>query len=177
MRAGGEIVYVALGANLGDREGTFSAVIEALEREPDLRLLAASRIFETPPVGPPGQDPYLNAVVALRAWIAPHDLLCRLQAIETRLGRERGPEALRWGPRTIDLDLLFYGERCIALPDLEVPHPRAHERGFVLLPLSDLAPALAHPRLGKTIAGLVAELAGLETIVERPRPLGWPGAT
>lgn len=176
MRAGGERVYIALGANLGDREATFSAVIEAFERERDLSVLAASRVFETPPLGPPGQAPYLNAVVALRAWVSPLELLERLQAIEGRLGRDRGPEAVRWGPRTIDLDLLFYGERCIELPDLEVPHPRAHERAFVLLPLADLAPAMPHPRLGRTIAELVSERADLGQIVERPRPVGWPGA-
>ena len=86
MRAGGERVYVALGANLGDREATFAAVLAAFEREPDLRLVAASGIYETPPVGPPGQGPYLNAVVALHAWLSPLGLLERLQAIESALG-------------------------------------------------------------------------------------------
>lgn len=177
MRAGGEIVYVALGANLGDRQATFAAVIEALEREPDLAVLAASRVFETPPVGPPGQAPYLNAVVALRVWQAPTVLLRRLQAIEVALGRDRGPSAVRWGPRTVDLDVLFFGERCIALPDLEVPHPRAHERAFVLVPLSDLAPGLVHPVLGRSIGDLASARPDSDALRPWPRPPGWPGAS
>jgi 2-amino-4-hydroxy-6-hydroxymethyldihydropteridine diphosphokinase len=177
MRAGGEVVYVALGANLGDREATFSSVIAAFEHEPDLRLLAASRVFETPPLGPPGQRPYLNAVVAMRAWLAPVELLRRLQGIETALGRDRGPDAVRWGPRTIDLDLLFYGERCITLPELEVPHPRAHERAFVLLPLAEVAPALVHPTLGRSIAELATARSDADEVTPRPRPAGWPGTT
>ena len=177
MRAGGEIVYVALGANLGDREATFSSVIAAFEHEPDLRLLAASRVFETPPLGPPGQRPYLNAVVAMRAWLAPVELLRRLQGIETALGRDRGPDAVRWGPRTIDLDLIFYGERCITLPELEVPPPRAHERAFVLLPLAEVAPALVHPTLGRSIAELAAARSDADEVTPRPRPVGWPGTT
>ncbi|MCR9094677.1 MAG: 2-amino-4-hydroxy-6-hydroxymethyldihydropteridine diphosphokinase [bacterium] len=176
MRAGGERVYVALGANLGDREATFSAAIAALEREPDLRLVAASGVYETPPLGPPGQAPYLNAVVALHAWLSPIALLERLQAIEAALGRIRGPEAVRWGPRALDLDLLFFGDRCVSLPALEVPHPRLHERAFVLVPLADVAPALVHPVRGGSVEAMLAAQARIEEILPRPRPDGWPGA-
>ena len=176
MRAGGERVYVALGANLGDREATFSAAIAALEQEPDLLLVAASGVYETPPLGPPGQAPYLNAVLALQAWLSPVALLERLQAIESALGRDRGPSAVRWGPRAIDLDLLFFGERCVSLPELEVPHPRLHERAFVLVPLADIAPALVHPVRGGTVEAMLTARAGSEEIVPRPRPEGWPGA-
>jgi 2-amino-4-hydroxy-6-hydroxymethyldihydropteridine diphosphokinase len=176
MREGGELVFVAVGANLGDREATFAAVVRALEREADLLLLGASTVYETDPIGPPGQEAYLNAVLGLRSWLSPLDLLRRLQAIEAALGRDRLLEGERWGPRTIDLDLLFYGERCIDLPELSVPHPRAHERAFVLLPLAELAPELVHPRLGLTIETMVR--AHLETEAVRPwrRPTGWPGA-
>ena len=116
-------------------------------------------------------------MVALRAWLSPLDVLRRLQAIEDELGRDRGPDALRWGPRTIDLDLLFYGERCIDTDDLVVPHPRIHERAFVLAPLAELAPAFAHPTRGATIAELEGALVVTETMRRIPRPRGWPGAS
>ncbi len=177
MREGGELVFVAVGANLGDREATFAAVIRALESEADLLLLGASTVYETDPIGPPGQEAYLNAVLGLRSWLAPLELLRRLQAIEASLGRDRARAGeVRWGPRTIDLDLLFYGERCIEVPELSVPHPRAHERAFVLLPLAELAPDLVHPRLGLTIEAMAR--AHLATRAVRPgrRPPGWPGA-
>ena len=176
MRSGGERAFVAFGANLGDRQATFAAAIARLEREPDVRLVAASPVYETPPLGPPGQDPYLNAVVALHAWLSPEVLLQRLQAIESALGRDRGPDAVRWGPRAVDLDLLFFGDRCVDLPELEVPHPRLHERAFVLVPLADLAPALVHPVRGASVESMLAAQAGLDQIVARPRPAGWPGA-
>ncbi|MEM9175932.1 MAG: 2-amino-4-hydroxy-6-hydroxymethyldihydropteridine diphosphokinase [Myxococcota bacterium] len=176
MRAGGERVYVALGANLGDREATFSAVITAFEREPELRLVAASGVYETPPLGPAGQAPYLNAVVALHAWLSPTALLARLQAIESALGRDRGPDAIRWGPRAIDLDLLLFGDRCVSLPDLEVPHPRLHERAFVLVPLADVAPELVHPVRGGSVETMLTARPDVAQIVARERPEGWPGA-
>lgn len=176
MREGGELVFVAVGANLGDREATFAAVVSALESESDLLLLGASTVYETDPIGPPDQDAYLNAVVGLRSWLSPIELLRRLQSIEALLGRDRSGRAERWGPRVVDLDLLFFGERCIELPELVVPHPRAHERAFVLMPLAELAPSLVHPRIGVTIGELVR--AHLETGAVRPwrRPAGWPGA-
>ena len=176
MRAGGEIVYVAVGANLGDREATFSAVIRSIEEEADLLLLAASPIYETAPVGPAGQDAYLNAALELRTWLAPLELLRRLQAIEVRLGRERGPETVRWGPRIIDLDLLFFGDRCIDLPDLVVPHPRAHERAFVMLPMAELAPGFRHPVVGVAVAEIAREQAHTGGVRISRRPPGWPGS-
>ena len=176
MRAGGEIVYVAVGANLGDREATFAAVIRALEEESEWLVLAASSVYETPPLGPEGQPAYLNAVVSLRAWLSPLELLRRLQTIENALGRDRGPDSVRWGPRVIDLDVLFFGDRCIDLPDLVVPHPAAHERGFVMMPLAELAPSLRHPLLGLAAGEIAAGLEGSEAIRPWPRPQGWPGA-
>lgn len=176
MRVGGEIVYVAVGANLGDREATFADVIRSLEQEAEMLLLAASSVFETAPVGPEGQEAYLNAVLELRTWLSPLDLLRRLQAIELRLGRDRGPDAVRWGARVIDLDLLFYGERCIDLPELVVPHPRVHERAFVLAPLAELAPDLRHPVMGAEIAELMRALADDADVRGWRRPPGWPGS-
>ncbi|MFO0689343.1 MAG: 2-amino-4-hydroxy-6-hydroxymethyldihydropteridine diphosphokinase [Myxococcota bacterium] len=176
MREGGELVFVAVGANLGDREASFAAVVQALEQEPDLLLLAASTVYETDPIGPGDQAPYLNAVLGLRSWLAPLALLRRLQRIEAMLGRDRTAAAVRWGARTIDLDLLFYGERVIELPELVVPHPRVHERAFVLMPLAELAPALVHPRLGATIEAIARELFDPESVRPWRRPVGWPGA-
>jgi len=184
MRDGGEVVFVALGANLGDREATFAAVVRTLEREPDLLLLAASPVYETDPIGPGDQGPYLNAVLGLRSWLAPLELLGRLQQIEVMLGRDRGRNSVRWGARTIDLDLLFYGDRCIELPELVVPHPRAHERAFVLMPLAELAPSFVHPRIGATIEAIALSLLDTqhgtphdaEHVRRLRRPAGWPGA-
>lgn len=176
MRDGGELVFVAVGANLGDREATFAAVVRALEAELDLLLLGASTVYETDPVGPPGQGAYLNAVLGLRSWLSPLALLRRLQAIEAALGRDRTRATRRWGPRTVDLDILFFGDRCIELPDLTVPHPRAHERDFVLLPLVELAPALIHPRIGATIETIAGSFLDAENVRPWRRPAGWPGA-
>jgi 2-amino-4-hydroxy-6-hydroxymethyldihydropteridine diphosphokinase len=164
-----------VGANLGDREATFAAVIRAIEAEPDLLLLAVSSVFETEPVGPGAQAAYLNAALRLRAWISPLDLLIRLQRIEAALGRDRSAEALRWGPRPVDLDILFCGDRCIDLPDLVVPHPRAHERAFVMTPMCELDPDLAHPILGLTMAEIAFSRPDRDAVRRWPCPPGWPG--
>jgi 2-amino-4-hydroxy-6-hydroxymethyldihydropteridine diphosphokinase len=176
MRPGGEIVYVSVGANLGDREATFAAVIRSIEVESEILLLSASPVFETDPIGPEGQGAYLNAALRLRSWLSPTDLLSTLQRIERSLGRDRSGSAERWGPRTVDLDILFYGERCIEMPELIVPHPRAHERAFVMRPMAELAPQLLHPRLGITIGEIVRARPGTESVRHWPRPPGWPGA-
>jgi len=175
MRSGGEIVYVAVGANLGDREATFAAVIEAVEAESDLILLSASPIFETEPVGQEGQRAYLNAVVQLRVWLGPVELLRRLQLIETALGRDRRRESLRWGPREIDLDILFFGDRCIDSPELVVPHVHAHERVFVMAPMAEIAASFIHPKLGLTIGQIALSFSDPEGVRAWPRPPGWPG--
>jgi len=176
MRSGGEIVYVAVGANVGDREATLGSLIRLIERETEMLLLAASPVFETDPVGPPGQDAYLNAALRLRTWLSPGELLAQLQRIERELGRVRHPQPERWGPRTLDLDILFYGERCIEMPDLVVPHPRAHERAFVMRPMAELDPHLVHPRLGITMLEIVRARPDAEGVRSWRRPPGWPGA-
>lgn len=151
-RGPGVDVYVALGSNLGDREAHLTAAVEALRARPGVRITAVSRVYETDPVGPPPQGPYLNAVVRLRTRLPPRELLETLLEIEAAQGRQR--ESGRDRARTLDLDLLFYGSLTLDEPGLRVPHPRLHERGFVLGPLRDLAPALVHPRLGKTVEEL-----------------------
>jgi 2-amino-4-hydroxy-6-hydroxymethyldihydropteridine diphosphokinase len=129
--------YVGLGSNLGDREATIREALEALAAEPGVEVVAVSTLRETEPVGPVTDQPrFLNGAVALETSLEPRALLDRLLAIEASLGRTReGPAG---GPRTIDLDLLSYGDLRIEEPGLEVPHPRMHEREFVLEPLREL---------------------------------------
>jgi 2-amino-4-hydroxy-6-hydroxymethyldihydropteridine diphosphokinase len=141
--------YVGLGANLGDREATIRAALEALPG-----LVGVSKLRETDPVGVVDQPPFLNAAAALETELTPRDLLDTLLAVECELGRERRE---RWGPRTIDLDLLLYGDETIDEPGLTVPHPRLHERRFALEPLLDLDPELAIPGRGR-VANLLAGL-------------------
>ncbi len=148
--------YVGLGANLGRREQTLRAALEALDGRNGVRVVRASSTIETDPVGgPPGQPPYLNAAAELRTTLAPEPLLRALQAVEDAFGRTR---EVRWGPRTLDLDLLLYGDRVIETPALTVPHPRMHERRFVLEPLCEIAPEAVHPVLGRTMREMLEGL-------------------
>lgn len=147
------VAYVGLGSNQGDRRALLERAVSRLAAEPGLRLLASSRLIETAPVGGPPQRRYLNGACALETTLEPSALLAVLQRIESDLGRTRGE---RWSPRTVDLDLLFFGDRVVHEPNLEVPHPRAHERAFVLEPLLEIAPDLRHPVLGLTVRELAA---------------------
>jgi 2-amino-4-hydroxy-6-hydroxymethyldihydropteridine diphosphokinase len=148
--------YIGLGANIGERRHALEQALAALAAEPGVDVVAVSSVRETDPVGVVDQPRFLNAAAALETELAPRELLERLLAIERRLGRTRtGP---RFGPRTIDLDLLVYGGERIDEPGLEVPHPRLHERRFVLEPLLELDPGLVVPGRGP----LGALLAGLE---------------
>jgi 2-amino-4-hydroxy-6-hydroxymethyldihydropteridine diphosphokinase len=155
--------YVALGSNLGDREAQLRAAIEALRAPPGSRVVAISTLYETAPVGPPPQGPYLNAVVRLRTQLAPRALLERLLGIEVAAGRRRGGP--RWSARTLDLDLLLYGSLVLDEPGLTIPHPRLHERAFVLEPLCELAPRLVHPRLGTRIDELARRVRDPQAVV------------
>ncbi len=152
----GEVAYVGVGSNLGDRDRFLCGALAALRGTPGVSEVTMSPVYETDPVGPGRQGPYLNAVLCLRTTLSPRDLLARLLAIEAEHGRERGPE--RNAPRTLDLDLLLYGDVRCASPTLTVPHPRLHERGFVLEPLCHLDPGLIHPTLGERIDRLAARV-------------------
>ena len=147
--------YVSIGTNLGDRAAHVDFAVRALGELPETRVEALSPLFETDPVGPPPQGPYLNAVARLATSLAPRALLDGLLAIERRAGRERGA---RNAARTLDLDLLLYGDRVVDEPGLALPHPRLAERAFVLEPLASLAPDLVHPICGEPIASLAARV-------------------
>ncbi|MGL6097244.1 MAG: 2-amino-4-hydroxy-6-hydroxymethyldihydropteridine diphosphokinase [Fimbriiglobus sp.] len=155
------LAYIALGCNLGDRWATLHAAVRRLRADPGLRFLANSEWYETAPVGGPmGQGAYLNAAVAIETNLSPEHLLALLHRIEHQFGRVR---TVNDGPRTLDLDLLLYGDRVIDTPTLTVPHPRMHERAFVLAPLADIAAQVVHPSLGKTIRELLAGLPKSDT--------------
>lgn len=146
--------FVGIGSNLGDRETNLARAIELLSAEDGIDVVAVSEIRETAPVGPVEQGPFLNGALQVETSLRPGELLERLLAVESRLGRVR---AERWGPRSIDLDLLLYGDETIDEPGLNVPHPRLHERRFVLEPLADLDPGLEIPARG-SVSALLAEL-------------------
>lgn len=131
--------HLALGSNLGDRLGFLQGAVTALAGSAGVTVAAVSRVYETSPVGGPAQGPYLNAVVAVDTDLPPGDLLALAHRIEEEAQRSR---AERWGPRTLDVDVLLVGDEQVATPELTVPHPRMWERGFVLAPLADVAPDL-----------------------------------
>jgi 2-amino-4-hydroxy-6-hydroxymethyldihydropteridine diphosphokinase len=136
--------YVGLGSNLGDREATLYAALEALGESSEVDVVAVSAFRETDPVGLVDQPRFVNAAAALETGLSPRELLSLLLDIERDLGRDRRQEK-RWGPRTIDLDLLLYEDEVIDEPGLAVPHPRLTERAFVVVPLLELAPDLTLP--------------------------------
>lgn len=146
------IAYIGLGSNLGASEATLGEAFEALGRLPKTRLAARSSLYGSAPIGAFGPD-FVNAVAHLDTALEPQALLAHLQAIETAHGRER-PEPN--APRTLDLDLLLYGERRIDEPGLTVPHPRLHERAFVLVPLLEIAPDAEVPGRGRAAAMLAS---------------------
>lgn len=162
--------YIALGSNLGDRHANFQQALAALRARPDVRIGAVSSFWETTPVGgPPGQGPFLNAAAELVTELQPVELLQLLLDLETKLGRVRTEQD---APRTLDLDLLLYGDLVRESPDPIVPHPRLHERLFVLGPLAEIAGGVIHPVLQRSIRTLrdefrppQRELAGMRAVV------------
>ena len=138
--------YVGLGSNLDDPVAQLTRAFAELAALPDTRLMARSPLYRSAPMGPQDQPEYINAAAALATGLAPQALLQALFAIERAHGRRR--DAVRWGPRTLDLDLLLYADLVLREPGLTLPHPGVHERAFVLYPLADIAPALGVPGHG-----------------------------
>lgn len=158
--------YIALGSNLGDREGLIRAAIRALNAVPGIRVTRVSSLLENAAVGGPAGSPsFLNAAAELQTSLEPAELLSRMLEIERSLGRVRRE---RWSPRTIDLDLLLYEDQVIDTQELRVPHPRMHERWFVLKPLTELVPDATHPVLNRAIAVLLSDLNRRATNASRP---------
>lgn len=153
--------YVGLGGNLDDPQTTLKSAVAAIDALPQTRLVGISSFYRSAPMGPSDQPDYCNAVVALLTTLEPRQLLRKLQAIEERHGRVRG--AQRWGPRTLDLDILVFGHRALHEQDLVIPHPGLADRNFVLYPLAEIAPDLRVPEQGP-VRALCARISpvGLE---------------
>ncbi|MGF1496038.1 MAG: 2-amino-4-hydroxy-6-hydroxymethyldihydropteridine diphosphokinase [Elainellaceae cyanobacterium] len=143
---------IALGSNLGDSATILTDALQALDRLPDTAVMAHSHYYRTVAVGPPQPD-YLNACALLATHLAPEALLQQLLRVETQFGRVR---CERWGPRSLDLDLLLFDDRILNQPNLQVPHPRMRERAFVLVPLAEVAADWIDPVTGRAIADLLA---------------------
>ncbi|MCM8779147.1 MAG: 2-amino-4-hydroxy-6-hydroxymethyldihydropteridine diphosphokinase [Candidatus Omnitrophica bacterium] len=141
------ISYIGIGSNLGNRKKNIEKAIVFLKADKKIKLLKKSRIYETEPLGPP-QRKFLNGVLKIETKYSPFELLRRLKEIELLLGRKGSP---RWGPRTIDLDILFYGRLVLKTKKLTLPHPQVSERLFVLKPLCEISPYLKHPVIKKSI--------------------------
>ncbi len=152
-----ERVFIGIGSNMGRRAANCHIAIEALGTSGPVRIISVSPLYETAPWGVPGQRPFVNVVMEIRSAIGPMALLGLLKSLEYALGRRRGP---RWGPRVIDLDLLFFGRCVMDTPALTIPHPRLQKRAFVLLPMAGIAPDFIHPVLGVSMRALLSRLKG-----------------
>ncbi|MEV8636152.1 2-amino-4-hydroxy-6-hydroxymethyldihydropteridine diphosphokinase [Streptosporangium sp. NPDC051023] len=162
-------VVLALGSNLGDRLDMLQGALDSLFDTPELEFVAVSQVYETDPVGGPEQEPYLNAVVIAHSELEPRTLLDRAQSVENAFGRVRTE---RWGPRTLDVDLITVGDVVSDDPELTLPHPRAHERAFVLVPWMEADPdaVLAGRRVADLLSGLDQDYVRLRPDLTLQRP-------
>jgi len=155
-------VYLGLGSNLGDRAAALRGALDAVATLPHTQITGQSPAYETAPMGPQDQGPYLNMAAQIQTTLSPDELIQALQGIEAAMGRATPDQRRYWGPREIDIDLLLYGDERIDTPALTVPHPGLAERWFVLKPLADLAPDLMHPTLSRSIAELLSTVEAVQ---------------
>jgi len=159
-------VFVGIGSNVGEREAYIRRAVELLALLPQTQLVRLSSLYDSDPVGVLDQPPFLNAVAMLETDLAPRQLLWNLNLVEHQLGRVR---TQRWGPRTIDLDILFYSNLVLDEPDLTLPHPEIEHRAFVLIPLNELDPFLPHPRTGLVVSEMLKRLKSHPAVRRRGR--------
>ena len=156
------LVYIGIGSNMGDKAGNCRRAVAEIASDPKNHRVQLSPLYRTEPVGKKDQDWFVNGVASFETSMLPGELLRFLLSVEARMGRIRGE---KWGPRIIDLDILFYGDRVVEEESLRIPHPRLQERKFVLVPLNDIAPDLVHPVLRKSISRLLSSLKSGEMVL------------
>ena len=149
------IAFIAIGSNLGDRIANVKKAVLRAADEVKATLVFMSSFYETEPWGIKEQGPFVNAVMAVETGLKPVELLAHLKSVEAGMGRQK---AERWGPRTIDLDIIFYDSLVMDEDWLTIPHPAAHERAFVMVPLAEIAPEFVHPVLGRTVSEIAGSL-------------------
>lgn len=147
-------VYLSLGSNIGNRQKNISNAVKFLKKNPKVQVEKLSSLYETAPIGPP-QRKFINAILKIRTSVSPHRLLYFLKSVEQKMGRKK---IIHFGPRNIDIDLIFYGKKRIHSKNLQVPHPSFHKRKFVLVPLSEISPTLRPVGFRKTVSQLSDEL-------------------
>lgn len=158
-------VYISIGSNIGDLLDNCCQAIGALQSDPDIRVIERSPFYRTAPVDFREQDWFLNAALKLRTAVQPLQLLKRMQAVQRKLGRKA--DTVRFGPRIIDMDIIFYGDQVLETTELILPHPRMHKRRFVLQPICDIDPTIVHPLLGVSVQDLLNQLVTDDQEIEK----------
>ena len=158
------LVYLCIGSNKGDKVNFIHLAARLIANSENIKLVRASTLYESEPWGDKNQPWFVNAVLEVKTTLSPQDFLKKMQEIETQLGRIRDENTKKWGPREIDIDIIFWGNEIINEENLKIPHPYAHRRAFVLVPLLELIPDFVHPVLKKTLLDIHSELNDPEDV-------------